>query len=164
MNVCLPVRKCPRDRKFIILASVVPSILLSYLQFMKCIISVGYVLKSGKWQEYLLVPSRFKLTIAMATSCSDDAFYDLIANSILGVMILSIAVKIAIKILSATVSTSMPILLATLSGKVLPKVWTSTVFSLVTTILSSFLAVKFWSASLYRLQHFSYHFSLRGQY
>ena len=47
-----------------------------------------------------------EFTITLATSRSDDVFPDLTANSIFGVIMLSIAVKIAFWILFSTVSTT----------------------------------------------------------
>ena len=55
-----------------------------------------------------LIPTRSlrsKFADTLVTSRPEDAFIDLIANSILGVTMLSMAVKIAFYILSSTVST-----------------------------------------------------------
>ena len=58
-----------------------------------------------------LIPTcspRSEFAVTLVTSHPEDAFRDLIANSILGATTLSIAVKITFCILSSTVSTTFP--------------------------------------------------------
>ena len=71
-----------------------------------------------------------ELAMTLVASCPEDSFIDLIANSILGVIKLSIAVNIAFWFLSSTVSTILPISLSILSLKHLSKVFTFIRFSL----------------------------------
>ena len=78
----------------------------------------------------------------LVASRPEDAFNDVIANSILGATRLSIAVKIAFCILSSIVSTILLISLSTFSLKHLSKVFTFTVLSLVAVVLLKVLAVK----------------------
>ena len=66
----------------------------------------------------------------LVTSRSEDAFIGLIANSILGAIMLSIAANIAFCILSSTVSTILFISLSILSLKHLSKVFTLIAFPL----------------------------------
>ena len=68
----------------------------------------------------------------------EDAFIDLIVDSILGATIQSIAVKIAFWILSSTVLTILVISLSILSMKHLSKVFTFIVFSLATKSLNCY--------------------------
>ena len=85
-----------------------------------------------------LIPTcspRSELAVTLVASRPEDAFIDLIANSILGVTMLSIAVKVALLILSSTVSTILFISLSILSLKHLSKVFTFAVFSLTAELL-----------------------------
>ena len=92
-----------------------------------------------------LIPAcypRSEFAVTMVASRPEDAFIDLTANSILGATMLSIAVKIAFWILSSTVSTKLLISLSILSLKHLSKVFTFTVFSLVTKLSLEVPTVK----------------------
>ena len=62
-------------------------------------------------------------------SCPEDAFDDLTANLISGAKLLSIAFKIAFRILSSTVLTKISVSLSFLPLKYPFKFWTLTVFS-----------------------------------
>ena len=72
-----------------------------------------------------------KLVVTLAATCPEDKFNDLAANLIIGVMMLSMVVKILFWILSSTVSTLFPIFLPIQSVVHLLSIWTFTVFSLV---------------------------------
>ena len=85
------------------------------------------VLFSDAFSKEALVPVRSlrsEFADTLVTSRPEDAFIDLIANSILGATMLSMAVKIAFCILSSTVSTILLISLSILSLKHLSKVFT----------------------------------------
>ena len=83
----------------------------------------------------------------LITSRPEDAFIDLIANSILGAMMLSIATRIAFCILSSTVSTILLISLSIFSLKHLSKVFTFNAFSLTIELTLEVPPVKFWSST-----------------
>ena len=106
---------------------------------------------SDEFLQEAVIPTRSprsELAVTLAASRPEDAFIDLTANSILGVIILSIAVKLAFRILSSTVSTMLPISLSILSLKNLSQVWTFTAFSLAVKLLPLWLTVNFWSTVL----------------
>ena len=69
-------------------------------------------------------------TMRLVASCPVDGFIDLTANTILGGIILSFAVRIGFWILSLTVSTILPISLSIFSIKFFSEVFTFTKFSL----------------------------------
>ena len=95
-----------------------------------------------------LIPAcslRSEFTDTLVTSRPEDALIDLIANSILGATILSIAVRIAFCILSSTVSTILFISLSILSLKHLSRVFTFIAFQLSTELLLKVPTVKFRS-------------------
>ena len=92
-----------------------------------------------------LIPTRSprsEFAITLVTSRPEDAFIDLIANSIFGATMFSIAVKIALCILSSTVPTILLISLSILSLKRLSKVFTFITFSLTAVLLLELLTVK----------------------
>ena len=89
--------------------------------------------------------TRSEFAVTLVAFRREDAFIDLIANSILGATMLSIAVKIAFWILSSTASTILHISLSILSLKHLSKVSTFTAFSLVLKLLPEVPTVKSWS-------------------
>ena len=91
--------------------------------------------QKGQW-------SLSEFFVTLAVSRPEDAFFDLTANSIFGVMLLSIAVKSKFWIVSSTVLTTLPISLSILSVRLFSSVWTSTVLSSVTTKLSIILVVN----------------------
>ena len=87
----------------------------------------------GALSKGALIPTcslRSEFAGTLVTSRPEDAFIDLIANSILGATMLSIAVKIAFCILSSTVSTILFISLSILSLKHLSKIFTFITFPL----------------------------------
>ena len=81
-----------------------------------------------------LIPTcspRCEFAVTLVASRQEDAFFDLIANSILGATMLSMAVKIVFCILSSNLSTILLISLSILSLKHLSKVLTFTVLSII---------------------------------
>ena len=84
---------------------------------------------------------RSGFAVTFVGSCPEDSVFNLIANSILGAAIMSMAVKIAFWIMSSTVSAILLIPLSIFSLKYLSKIFTVTVFSLLTKILPE---VKFY--------------------
>ena len=78
---------------------------------------------------------RSEFAVTLVASRPEDAFNDLIANSILRATMLLIAVKIAFCILSSTVSTILLISLSILPFKHLSKVFTFIAFPLTTELL-----------------------------
>ena len=86
---------------------------------------------------------RSGFVVTLVASRLEDAFIDLTANSILGVILLSIAVKIAFWILSSTVSTKLPVSLSIFSLKHPSKVLTYTKISLAAELLLELLTVSF---------------------
>ena len=99
---------------------------------MKSVVSFGYVFEKGS-KPYTF--STFQICQDTGSISFRDGFTDLTANSILGVRIISIAIKIAFWILSSTVSTMLPFSLSILSLKHIPKVWTFTTFFLAVKLL-----------------------------
>ena len=89
---------------------------------------------------------RFEIAMTLVASSPENAFFDLIASSILGVIALSIAVTIAFWLLSLTVSTNLPISLSIFSLKHLSEVFTVTIFSLAPKLLPVLLTVNSWLA------------------
>ena len=92
-----------------------------------------------------LIPTyspRPESALTLVESRPEDAFIYLIANSFLGATMISTAVKIEFWILSFTVSTILLISLSILSLKHLSKVFTFTVFSLVTKLSLEVPTVK----------------------
>ena len=78
---------------------------------------------------------RSETAVSVVASRQEDEFIDLIANSILGVTILSMAVKNVSWFLFSTVSTILLISLSILSLNYISKAFTFSGFSLVTKIL-----------------------------
>ena len=73
---------------------------------------------SDAFSKEALIPTRsprYEFAVTLVTSRPEDAFIDLIANSILGATMFSIAVKIAFCILSSTLSTVLLISLSILN-------------------------------------------------
>ena len=91
---------------------------------------------------------RSELAITLVASRPHDAFFDLIANSTLGWIILFIAVKIAFWNLSSTVATILPFSVSILSLKHLSKVFKFTTFSLTAWPPSELPTVNSWSTVL----------------
>ena len=92
-----------------------------------------------------LIPTcspRSAFAVTLVASRPEDAFIDLIADSIFGATMLTIAVKIAFCILSSTVSTILLISLSILSLKHLSKVLTFTVLSIIAILLLEASIVK----------------------
>ena len=85
---------------------------------------------------------RSEFALTLVASFSRNAFFDLIANSILRATILSRAVKIAFWILLSTVSTMLLSSLSFFALKHLSKAFTSTVFSLFVKLLPEVPTVK----------------------
>ena len=103
------------------------------------------LLFSDAFSKWALIPPcslRSEFADTLATSRPEDAFIDLIANSIFGATMLSMAVKIAFCILSSTVSTILLISLSILSLKHLSKVFTFIAFQLSTELLLKVPTVK----------------------
>ena len=84
----------------------------------------------------------FWKAVTLVASRPEDAFIDLIASSILGATMLSLAVKIAFWILSSTVSTLLLISMSIPSLKHLFKVFTFIIFSLIAELLLEVPSVK----------------------
>ena len=100
---------------------------------------------SDAFSKEALIPTRSprsEFAVTPVISRPEDAFIDLIANSILVATMLSKAVKNAFCILSSTVSTMLLISLSILSLKRLSKVFTLTVLSLTAVLLLELLTVK----------------------
>ena len=92
-----------------------------------------------------LIPTcspRSEFAATLVASRPEDAFIDLIPNSILGATMLLIAVKNVFWILSSTVSTILLIFQSTLPLKHLSKFLRFTVFSLVAKLLQDVATVK----------------------
>ena len=87
-----------------------------------------------------------ELAITLVASRPENAFIDPIADWILGLILLSIAVKIAFWILSSTMSTILNISLSNLSMKHLSKVFAFTTSSLTAGLLSQLPTANSWSA------------------
>ena len=103
------------------------------------------LLFSDAFSKEALIPTRSlrsEIADTLVASRPEDAFIDLIANSILGATIFSIAVKIAFCILSSTVSTILLISLSILSLKNLSKVFIPIAFPLITESLLEVPTVK----------------------
>ena len=83
-----------------------------------------------------------QFAVTLVTSRPEDAFIDLIANSILGAIMLSIAVKNPVYILSSTVSAMLFISLSILSLKHLSNVFIFTVLSLTIIVLLEVTTAK----------------------
>ena len=90
----------------------------------------------------------FEIATTLVAPRPGDAFNDLTANSIVGVILLSITVKIAFWIFLSTGSTILFICLSILSSKHLSKVTTFTKISLVAKLLQELLTVRSWSTTL----------------
>ena len=93
-------------------------------------------------KEVLIPACSLRSADTLVTSVPEDAFIDLIASSILGATMLSIAVKIAFCILSSTVSKILLISLPILLLKHLSNVFTLSAFSLTTELLLEVPTVK----------------------
>ena len=110
--------------------------------------SCNVLLLSDTFSKREIIPMRSprsEFIVSLVASRSEDALNDLTANSILGAMTLSIAFKIAISILSSTVSTMLPTSLSILSLKHLFKVFTLNKPSLAVKLLPVLLTVNSWS-------------------
>ena len=106
---------------------------------------------SDRFWKQAVIPTRSprsEFAVTMAASRLEDAFIDLTANSIPGVIIISIAVKNAFWSLPSTVSTtwliSQPILLL----KKLSNIWIFAVISMFVEILPPLMRVKSRSACI----------------
>ena len=114
MSVRLPVKMCSWDQQFTYVVRKVSTSFINYISFTKCVVPFGFFSKE------VITPMRSprsEFIVTLAASRPEDAFIHVTANSILGVMMFSMAVKIAIWILSSTVSTMLPIFLSILSLK-----------------------------------------------
>ena len=89
-----------------------------------CVLSLSDTI--SKTAEILMCCPRAEFTTTLVLSRPDDSFFDLIAKSISGVILISTAVKVAFWILASTVSTILPISLSIPSLKLLSKVFTLT--------------------------------------
>ena len=126
MSVWMPVKTCFWDRQFTYLVWNVVSSLIAF-------------------SKKALVPTcslRSEFADTLVTSRREDAFIDLIANSILGAIMLSKVVKIAFCILSSTVSMILLISLSIFSLKHLSKVFTLIAFPLITELFLEVPTVK----------------------
>ena len=105
---------------------------------------------SDKFSKRALIPMcspHSELATTLVASHPEDAFFDLMANSILGVIIVYIAVKIAFWILSFTVSTIVPISPSIFSLKHFSKVFAFTTFSITAGPPSDLPRVNSWSTA-----------------
>ena len=118
------------------------SLQLRSIHEMCCSIHI-YFLKGSN--VLLMCSQRSEFAVTLVAFRAEDAFYDLIAHSILGAMSLSIEVKIAFPILSSTVSIILLVSLSTNSLKHQSKVFTFTVVSLVIKLLPERPTVNSWS-------------------
>ena len=142
-SVCL----CSWDQYYTYFVRDVPSsLIIDLIYVMKCVFLITYLFKNSVIP--ICTPS-FEFAATLVASRLEDAFVDLTANSILGVIVLSITVKIAFWIHSSTVSTILIISLSILSVRHFSNEWTFTVLSvlsLVIGLLISLFTVNLWSA------------------
>ena len=104
---------------------------------------------SDTFSKEAVIPMRSpcsEFVMTLVAYCPEDASIDLTANSILGVLILSITIKFFFWILSLTVSAILPICLSILSLKHLSKFCTLTKFSFVVKLMLVLLTENSWSA------------------
>ena len=142
--LCLPVKKCIWEPEFIYLVRKFVSSLITCIKTHVVYCSFRIRFKIGA-----IIPScsqRSGLRITLVASHPEDAFIDLLANSILGVKILSLVVKVAFWFLFTTVSTTLPISLPIFLLKHLSKVFTFTTFSLTAGPRSELPTVNSWLA------------------
>ena len=133
MSVWLPVKMCIWDRQLTYLVRNCVSNLT--MRFNTCsVLFLSHTFSKGAVIPEWFPRSEFAMTLV--ASRPEDAFIDLLADSISRTTILSSAVKIAFWILSWTVSTILLIFLSIFSLKQVSKVFTVTVFSLTTKPLS----------------------------
>ena len=142
VSVWLPLKMCSRDQEFTNRVRIffrVSSFVLNtwIVLFLLDTFSAG--------TEILMCSPLFEFVMTLVASRPEDAFFDLITISILGVLLLSIAVKIALCILFSTVSTILPISLSIFQLKHLSKCFTLTKFSLAGGLLSKLQTVIFRS-------------------
>ena len=100
---------------------------------------------SSKEAVFPMRSPRSESSVPLVASRPEDSFIHPTDNSILGVVKLSIAVKIPFWILSSTVSTMLPVSLSILSLKQLSEVFTFTKLSLAVKLLPVPLTVNSWS-------------------
>ena len=108
-------------------------------------VTPNVLLFSDAFSKEALIPAcslRSEFADTLVTSRPEDAFIDLIANSILGATMLSMAVKFAFCILSSTASTLLFISLSILSLKHFSRVFTFIAFQLSTELLLKVPTVK----------------------
>ena len=108
-----------------------------------------FQMRLQKWHYFPTCSPSSEVAVTIVITRPEDAFMDLIAKSILGATMLSIAVKIAFCILSSTVSTILLSYLSIISLKHLSKVFTFTVLSLIAMLLLEVPTVKSGSLVLY---------------
>ena len=142
MNVWLSVKLCSRDRQFTYPVLGVASSLIIYTGYSYCVVVFRCVFKRGTNSR---MPLHSEFAHTLVTSRPEDAFIDLIANSIFGATILSMAAKIAFCILSSTVSTKLFIFLSILPLKHLSKVFTVIAFLFIAVLTLEVPTVKSWS-------------------
>ena len=139
MSVWLPVKMSSWDRQSTYLVCYAVSSLIIHFRYNLSIVVSRCVFKRGI--DPCVFPT-FRVYRHTSHISSRRCTYDLIANSILGATILSIAVRIAFCILSSTVSTILFISLSILSLKHLSRVFTFIAFQLSTELSLKVPTVK----------------------
>ena len=117
---------------------------VSSVVFNACVLFLSDTFPKGTVIPMCSLCSEFDVTLVV--SRTEEAFIDLTAHSILGVLLQSIAVKIVSRVISPTFSIRLPIFQSIQSLKHLSKFFTSSKFSLVVELLPVVSMVNFWSA------------------
>ena len=144
---------CSCEQHFTCFVRFVSSSFIVCIEYMKCVVSFGHVLKKGSGSFMLTCSPSSLFAVKLAVSRPEDAFIGRTANS----MILSIAVIIAFRIETSTVYINivLPVCLSILSLRHLSNVQTFAVFILVAGLSSFLLTLNTWLTGLLLPQHFA---------